>query len=92
MKNLLYFLTILFNAIGIFCSMSLFFISGVKAVDYLPIIIASCVIFALSFTITTLDFNNKKKVRKNYRIVYQNKNEIEDYGAYFRAKKYDFII
>ncbi len=92
MKNLLYLLTIFFNAIGVFGSISLFFVLGIKGIDYLPIIIAGCVIFALSFTVTILDFNNKKKVRKNYRIVYQNKNEIEDYGAYFRAKKYDFII
>lgn len=92
MKNLLYFLTILFNAAGIFCSMSLFFISGVKAVDYLPIIIAGCVIFSVSFTITALDFNNVKKNRKNYKIVYQDKSAIEDYRDYFKTHKYDFII
>lgn len=92
MKKLLYLLTILFNAIGIFCSMSLFFIFGSKGIEYLPIIIAGCIVFAISFTITTLDFNNSKKNRRNYRIVYQNKNAIEDYGDYFRAKKYDFTV
>lgn len=92
MKNLLYLLTILFNAIGIFCSMSLFFVSGAKGIEYLPIIIAGCIVFALSFTITTLDFNNNKKSRKNCKIIYQNKNAIKNYGDYFKAKKYDFII
>ena len=92
MKNLLYLLTIFFNAIGVFVSLSLFFVAGIKGIDYLPIIIAGCVVFALSFTVTALDFNNKKRMRKNYKIVYQNKCQIEDYGAYFKAKKYDFII
>lgn len=92
MKNLLYLFTILFNAVGVFCSVSLFFISGVKAVDYLPIIIAGCVVFSISFTVTALDFNRKKNFSKNCRIICQSKNAIEDYGDYFKTHKYDFII
>ena len=88
----LYFLTILLNAAGILCSMGLFFISGIKAVDYLPIIIAGCVVFTVSFTFTVLDFNKKRKPRKNYKIVYECKHAIEDYGDYLKTHKYDFII
>lgn len=92
MKNLLYLLTIFFNAIGVFVSLSLFFVAGIKGIDFLPIIVAGCAIFSVSLTVTALDFNNVKKNRKNYKIVYQNKSAIEDYSEYFKSKKYDFII
>ena len=56
MKNLLYLLTMLFNALGFVFSLSLVFYINLDNILLLPIIALSCFIFVISFTVTTADF------------------------------------
>jgi len=91
MKNLLYFITLIFNALGGICSLSLFFFGISFCINYLPLIILSLLIFVTSFTITILDFQKPRKpcYAKNHHPVC---NSIKDYKDYFTSQKYDFMI
>ena len=92
MKNFLYVLSILLNTIGIIISLALFFYIN----SYFPIILASVIIFAGSFTVTLLD-NERKKIAMNFfmrkKITSESKYfPINDYREYFTNQKTDFII
>lgn len=94
MKNLLYLLTMLFNALGFVFSLSLVFYINLDNILLLPIIIISCLIFGISFTITAMDFiysNNPLRHKKHYYFPPKNK-VIVDYKDYFISSKSDFII
>lgn len=94
MKNLLYHLTMLFNALGFLFSLSLVFYINLENILFLPIIILSCFIFGISFTLTVTDFIYSKgnlKHKKSYYLP-QNNNVIIDYKDYFVRQKSDFII
>ncbi len=68
MRNLLYFMTMLFNAIGSFYSLSLFFVMGSNGLHYLPIIISGFVVFSCSFFVTFVGFLcGRRKCRNNYK-------------------------
>lgn len=95
MKNLLYLLTMLFNALGFLFSLSLVFYINLNNILFLPIIALSCFIFGISFALTTADFIHTKNLAKQKKISdnisYENKVVI-DYKDYFISQKSDFII
>lgn len=95
MKNLLYLLTMLFNALGFLFSISLVFYINLNNILFLPIIALSCFIFGISFALTTADFIHTKNLAKQRKISdnisYENKVVI-DYKDYFTTQKSDFII
>lgn len=95
MKNLLYLLTMLFNALGFLFSLSLVFYINLNNILFLPIIALSCFIFGISFALTTADFIHTKNLAKQKKISdnisYENKVVI-DYKDYFTTQKSDFII
>lgn len=95
MKNLLYLLTMLFNALGFLLSLSLVFYINLENILFLPIIALSCFIFGISFALTTADFIHSKHLAKQRKIShyvpYENKVVI-DYKNYFTSQKSDFII
>lgn len=95
MKNLLYLLTMLFNALGFLFSLSLVFYINLDNILFLPIIALSCFIFGISFALTTADFIHTKNLAKQRKISgdvpYENKVVI-DYKDYFTSQKSDFII
>lgn len=92
MKNLLYFITIIFNALGGICSFSLFFFGVSFCMNYLPLIILSLLVFVSSFTITIAAYQKNKKpcyIKTHY---HQPQTAINDYSKYFKSRKYDFIV
>ncbi len=95
MKNLLYLLTMLFNASGFLFSLSLVFYINLENILFLPIIVLSCFIFGISFALTTADFihtkNSERQRKLSHYIPYENKVVI-DYKDYFTSQKSDFII
>jgi len=95
MKNLLYLLTMLFNALGFLFSLSLVFYINLDNILFLPIIALSCFIFGISFALTTADFiqikNRLKQKKISHDVPYENKVVI-DYKDYFTSQKSDFII
>lgn len=93
MKNLLYHLTMLFNALGFLFSLSLVFYINLDNILFIPIIILSCLIFGISFILTVMDFvySHNFKHKKSYYFPKNNKVVI-DYKDYFTARKSDFII
>ena len=93
MKNLLYHLTMLFNALGFVFSLSLVFYINIDNILFLPIIVISCFFFGLSFALTVMDFirlNNSSK-HKKHCYFNQNNKVIVDYKDYFITRKSDFI-
>ena len=95
MKNLLYLLTMLFNALGFLFSLSLVFYINLDNILFLPIIAVSCFIFGISFTLTTLDFIHIKNLAKQKKISHYipyNSKVVIDYKDYFTSQKSDFII
>ena len=95
MKNLLYLLTMLCNALGFLFSLSLVFYINLDNILFLPIIALSCFIFGISFALTTADFIYSKNLSRQKKISpeipYENKVVI-DYKDYFTSQKSDFII
>lgn len=95
MKNLLYLLTMLFNALGFLFSLSLVFYINLDNILFLPIIALSCFIFGISFTLTTADFVYLNKTARQKRITHYtpcNNKVVIDYKDYFISQKSDFII
>ncbi|MBO6181737.1 hypothetical protein J6O86_08640 [bacterium] len=95
MKNLLYLLTMLFNALGFLFSLSLVFYINLDNILFLPIIALSCFIFGISFALTTADFIHSKNSARQKRLshyVPQNNKVVIDYKDYFISQKSDFII
>lgn len=94
MKNLLYLLTMLFNALGFVFSLSLVFYINLDNILFLPIIAVSCFIFGVSFILTVTDFIQLNKFFKHKKHCYftQKNGVIIDYKDYFSARKSDFII
>lgn len=93
MKNLLYHLTMLFNALGFLFSLSLVFYINIDNILFIPIIILSCFIFGVSFSLTVMGFvsSNNFKHKKSYYLP-QNNRVVIDYKDYFVTRKSDFII
>lgn len=95
MKNLLYLLTMLFNAFGFLFSLSFVFYINLDNILFLPIITMSCFIFGISFVLTTADFVYLNKTARQKRISHYapyNNKVIIDYKDYFTSQKSDFII
>lgn len=95
MKNLLYLLTMLFNALGFLFSLSLVFYINLDNILFLPVIALSCFIFGISFALTTADFiysKNQSKQKKISHHVPYNSRVVIDYKDYFTSQKSDFII
>lgn len=95
MKNLLYHLTMLFNALGFLFSLSLVFYINLDNILFLPIIAVSCFIFSISFILAMMDFmhvKNSNKQRKISHNIPNNNKVVIDYKDYFTAQKSDFII
>ncbi len=94
MKNLLYFTTMLFNAIGGLLSISLFFYISPMYLSIVPVIIISSVIFIISFTATIIDYNRAKDkiVPVKHRPYIVRSNNVLNYQEYFSKRKRDFII
>lgn len=94
MKNLLYLLTMLFNALGFVFSLSLVFYINLDNILFLPIIAISCFIFGISFALTVTDFVHLNNLHKHKKHCYfpQNNKVIVDYKDYFVTRKSDFII
>ena len=89
MKNLLYLLTMLFNAAGCLASLFLTMFIKTEYLIFLPLVMMSCLIFVISFTVTMLIFVNKN-TKKNY--VPPKSKVVIDYKDYFTSQKSDFII
>ncbi len=95
MKNLLYHLTMLFNALGFLFSLSLVFYINLNHILFLPIIAISCFIFSISFALTAADFRHTKnltRIKKLSHYVPDNSKVVIDYKDYFTSQKSDFII
>ena len=88
MKNLLYFMVILFNAFGAVFSISLFFLLNPFYFQYLPLIFLSTLIFIISMTVTTKEFCKKR----NKIIITSHDNNLIDYKEYFKTRKDEFKI
>ncbi len=89
MKNLLYLLTMLFNAAGCFASLFMTIFIKDEYLICLPLIIMSSLIFIVSFTISMLIFVNRN-TRKNH--IPPKSKVVIDYKDYFTSRKSDFII
>lgn len=95
MKNLLYHLTMLFNALGFLFSLSLVFYINLDNILFLPIIAISCFIFSISFALTVADFRHAKNLEKMKKLSHYIPNHskvVIDYKDYFTSQKSDFII
>jgi len=97
MKNLIYVLTLLFNAFGFLFSISFLFYTKLDNALFLQIIFIACLIFALGFCITLTDFVHdkfftKQRKRAYYAICSEHKPVVLDYKDYFISRKSDFII
>lgn len=58
MKKLLYIFTMLFNAMGSICTMSLFLTASQFCYQNLFLILAGSMVFVMSFTITVIDYKH----------------------------------
>ena len=95
MKNLLYLLTMLFNALGFLFSLSLVFYINLDNILFLPVIAVSCFIFSISFGLTMADFVQTKhssKMKKLSHYIQDNNKVVIDYKDYYTSQKSDFII
>lgn len=98
MKKFLYALIIMLNAAGSIFSLSLFVFAGSFSFQNLFIVIACCIIFITSLTITIIDYSHWNKPKHHCKIYHfkkkNTKNEviIDDYKGYFISKRYDFTI
>lgn len=95
MKNFLYFMTLIFNALGGICCLSLCFYGVSFLLNYLPVIVLSLMLFVISFTVTIFEIFGKNKARMcKIKNLYINKDEfaIKNYRDYFTSQKCDFMI
>ena len=90
MRKTLYLLTMLFNALGILCSLSLFIFASQVSFQNLFLVLSGSAIFTISFTITMLDYNNSRG-KNIYRKVRYVSSDV-DYKEYFLNRKSDFLI
>jgi len=90
MKKLLYVITMIINALGSLCTMSLFIFAGQFCFQNLFLILIGSVIFITSFTVTMLDYNNSFRTHV-YRRMPCLTNDV-DYRKYFVLRKADFTV
>lgn len=90
MRKTLYLLTMLFNALGILCSLSLFIFASQFSFQNLFLVLSGSAIFTISFMITMLDYNNSRG-KNIYRKVRYVSSDV-DYKEYFLNRKSDFLI